>query len=67
MTADGCAQIILEAVRRRKREIVMGPGRLALWLKLIAPQFLDKLIVQIFLRPAARRVANAETEMAKTK
>lgn len=57
MTADRCAQIILEAARRRKREVVMRPGPLALGLKLIAPGLLDRLTVAIFLRPAIKRAS----------
>ena len=60
MTADRCAQIIIEAARRRKREIVMGPGLLAIWLKLIAPGWVDKLTIETFLRPAINRVSGAK-------
>lgn len=59
MTADQCARITLEAARRRKREVIMGPGRLALWVKLLAPNWLDKLTLAIVLRPMARRVQKA--------
>ncbi len=55
MTADRCAQIVLRAARRRKRQVVMQPGPLALWLKLIAPGLVDRLIISRFLRPAAKR------------
>ena len=55
MTADTCARIILEAAHRRKREIVMRPGRMVLWLKLLAPSLLDQLVLRLFLRPAIRR------------
>jgi short-subunit dehydrogenase len=58
MTADRCAQIILRAARRRKRQVVMRPGRLALWLKLIAPGLVDRLIISRFLRPAVKRTLN---------
>ncbi len=56
MTADECARITLNAARRRKREVIMQPGRLALLLKVLAPNWLDKLIIAIFLRPATRRI-----------
>lgn len=55
MTADRCAQIVLRAARRRKRQVVMQPGPLALWLKLIAPGLVDRRIISRFLRPAAKR------------
>ena len=59
MTADQCAQIVLEAARRRKREVIMRPGPLVIWLKQLAPGLADKLIIEAFLRPAVRR-ASAE-------
>lgn len=57
MTADQCAQIILRAAYRRKREVLMWPGSLAVWLKLVAPGLVDKLVVEAFLRPAVSRVS----------
>jgi short-subunit dehydrogenase len=55
MSADQCAQIVLQATRQRERQVVMRPGHLALWLKLIAPRLVDRLIVTRFLRPAVKR------------
>lgn len=55
MTADRCATIVLEAARKRRREVLLGPGPLAVWLKLIAPGLLDWLTIKVFLEPAARR------------
>lgn len=54
MTAERCAGIILQAASRRQRELVMGPGRLIPWLKLLAPGLLDRLLI-VFLKTAARR------------
>ncbi len=54
MTADQCAQIILKAAAHRKREVMMGPSRLIVWLRLIAPGLSDKFIIRTFLKPAAR-------------
>jgi len=59
MTADQCAQIVLRAAQRRKREVLLRPGTLGVWLKLFAPGLLDKLIVRAFLRPAIERTARA--------
>ena len=59
MTSDQCARIVLDAAWRRRREIVMSPGRLGLWLKLIAPAWLDKLVVKALLRPIIKRTSNA--------
>ena len=56
MTAGQCAEIIVEAARRRKRQVVMSPGGLGLWLKLVAPGWMDKLTIQRFLKPVAKRL-----------
>ncbi len=56
MTAERCAEITLKAATNRQREVVMGPGVILSWLKLIAPGFLDWFIVKVFLGSAARRV-----------
>jgi len=55
MSAGRCARITLQATARRKREVLMGPGRLASWLKLLAPGFLDWFAVNVFLKSAVRR------------
>lgn len=56
MTLDQCATIILNAAEKRRHEVLMGPGALAVWLKVIAPGFLDWFAVKIFLGAAIRRV-----------
>lgn len=44
MTAERCAELILNATAQRKRELVMTfGGRLGLWLKLIAPGLTDRI------------------------
>lgn len=55
MTAKQCAGITLKAAYKRKREILMGPGILTVWLKLLSPALLDWLAIKIFLEPAIRR------------
>ena len=55
MTAEQCADIIVQAAKQRKREVVMGPGTMASWLKLIAPNLLDKIIVEKIFKPMAER------------
>ena len=62
MTANRCAEIILKAARRRKREVLMGPGRMGVWLKLIAPNLVDKMVVEAVLRPAAKRVSEDDAK-----
>ena len=59
MTAERCAEITLRAAYKRRREVLMGPGALAVWLKLLAPGFLDWFSVKMFLEPVIRR-ANAD-------
>lgn len=55
MTADQCAQIVLKSAARRKREVLLGPSWLIVWLRLIAPGLSDKVIIDMFLKPATRR------------
>ena len=44
MPVERCAQMILEAAEKRKRELVMtSKGKIGLWLKLIAPAFVDRV------------------------
>lgn len=44
MTADDCAARIVRAIDRRERLVVMSArGRLGRWLKLIAPQAIDRI------------------------
>ncbi len=55
MTSERCAAITLRADEKRRREVIMGPGVLAVWLKVLAPGFLDWLSVKMFLEPIIRR------------
>lgn len=44
MPVAECVRLIVRAMARRDRELVMtGPGRLGLWLRLIAPSLVDRL------------------------
>jgi NAD(P)-dependent dehydrogenase (short-subunit alcohol dehydrogenase family) len=54
MTAERCAELILRAAYRRKREVLMGPGRAIAWLKLLAPGLLDRMLIR-FLKATVRR------------
>lgn len=54
MTPERCAQVILQAAHRRQREVLMGPGYLIAWLKLLAPGLLDRSLVA-FLKATVRR------------
>jgi short-subunit dehydrogenase len=63
MTADRCAEITLRAAFKRRRELLMGPGLLAAWLKLLAPGFLDWFAVKVFLGAAIRRAKAGSIEV----
>jgi len=63
MTAERCAEITLEAAYKRRREVLMGPGRLLVWLKLIAPGFLDWLSIKTILEPIIRRTQAGKIEV----
>jgi short-subunit dehydrogenase len=63
MTAEHCAEITLRAAYKRRREVLMGPGALAVWLKLLAPGFLDWLSVKMFLEPVIRRAKAGKIEV----
>jgi short-subunit dehydrogenase len=56
MTAEQCAGIIIAAARRRKRQVIMSPGVLGMWMKLLAPDWMDRLTVQRFLKPVVKRI-----------
>jgi short-subunit dehydrogenase len=62
MSADRCAEITLRAAHKRRREILMGPGILTVWLKLLSPRLLDWMAV-IFLRSAVRRTLKGMAKM----
>lgn len=54
MTAERCAQVILRAADRRQREVVIGPGHLIAWLKLLAPGLVDRIVID-FLKTTVHR------------
>ncbi|MBN1874294.1 MAG: SDR family oxidoreductase [Anaerolineae bacterium] len=62
MTADQCAAITLKAASKRKREVLMGPGWLAVWLRMIAPGLMDKITIEMVLKPAVRRAKKAQSK-----
>lgn len=50
MSAEECATIILDAVEKRKRSVVMtGQGKLTVWLNKLLPSLADKLVYKHFL------------------
>lgn len=63
MTADQCARITLDAARRRKREVLMGPGFWAVLFKTLTPGLLDWLTFKAFLEPAIKRAKAGKIEL----
>ena len=46
MPVEKCARLIAEAMHARRRELVMTlPGKLGLWLRLVAPGLVDRMIL----------------------
>jgi hypothetical protein len=56
----GKTPLTLKAAARRKREVLMGPGWLAVWLRMIAPGLVDKITVEMVLKPAVRQAQKAK-------
>jgi short-subunit dehydrogenase len=45
MSPDTCARIVADSIAKRKREVVMTfEGKLGIWLRLIAPKVVDKIL-----------------------
>jgi short-subunit dehydrogenase len=63
MTADQCAVITLRAAHQRRREVLMGPGMMTVWLKTLAPGLVDWLTFKIFLEPIIRRAKAGKIEV----
>ncbi len=63
MTAERCAAITLRAASGRRREVLMSPGALAVWLKVLAPGLVDWIAVNVFLKAAVRRAQAAQSEV----
>jgi hypothetical protein len=52
MPVEECARLIIDGIRRRRREVVMTlRGRVGLWLKLIAPGLIDRVARAALARP----------------
>ncbi len=51
MPVEECAAIIINAIKKRKREVVMTlKGKAGLWLKLIAPGLVDKIALKSIMK-----------------
>jgi len=45
MSVETCSRLIVEAVTKRKREVIMTlEGKIGLWLVLLAPKLFDQII-----------------------
>lgn len=60
MTSERCAQIILRAADRRQREVLLGPGRLVAWLRLLTPGLLDRIVINFLKATVRRKQENAQ-------
>lgn len=63
MSAERCAQIVLDSALKRRREVLLGPGKLAAWIKPFAPGLLDWITIEMFLKPAVRRARANQGEV----
>ncbi len=64
MTADHCAAVILKAAEKRKREVLLGPGTFSVWLKVLAPGLLDKLVFKVVFGPILKRLNQGRSKSA---
>lgn len=62
MTAEECAKIIMKAAKQRKREVLMWPGPISSWLKVIAPGLLDKIVMDKVFRPIVERANQGDRQ-----
>ena len=47
MSVEACVDIIVKAMARRKREVIMtAKGKVGMWLKLIAPTLVDRIAIK---------------------
>ena len=58
MTSEKCARIIVKAARNRKREILLGPGRLGAIIRQVAPSLVDKITMGVVLKPIQKRIGD---------
>ena len=64
MSADRCAEITLRAAYNRRREVLMGPGTLIVWLKLLSPRLMDWMALA-FLKSAAHRTQKGMAKISQ--
>lgn len=63
MTAEECARIILDAIEKRKRTVVMtGQGKLTVWMNRLFSGLADKLVYNHFLKEPDSPLVKYESE-----
>ena len=67
MTSERCAQIILRAADRRQREVLLGPGRLVAWLKLLTPGLLDRIVINFLKATVRRKQENVQRSLSQAR
>lgn len=63
MSAERCAEIILRAAQKRRREVLMGPGKWIVILKTLSPALVDWFTLKMFLGSLVRRVKANQAKM----
>jgi short-subunit dehydrogenase len=58
MSLETCARLTLQAVAKHCRDLVMPPGKIARWMNLLAPGFLDRMILNGIEKDRAKREVN---------
>ena len=60
MSADQCTQVVLKAARRRRRQVIMWPGSLGPWGKLVFPGLVDRVVSRVLVGPRSRARQEAD-------
>jgi short-subunit dehydrogenase len=58
MSLETCARLTLQAAASRRRDLVMPPGKFARWMNLLAPGFLDRMILNGIEKDRTKREVN---------
>jgi short-subunit dehydrogenase len=59
MSSDKCAQIVIEAARMRRREVLLGPGKIGALMRLLAPRMTERFTINKVLKPISTRLGSA--------
>jgi short-subunit dehydrogenase len=63
MIAECCAEFTLHTIYKRRRDALLSPSPVLIWLKVLAPNFLGWLAVELFLKPFIHRTRATQTKM----